>query len=56
MPALPVSITIQIWHSLTITGQHYDSKTKINVFYSFSNAFDLTSGSTLETIDPNILK
>ena len=35
----------------------YDSKTKIVVFYSLSNAFDLTSGSTFrENIDPNILK
>ena len=35
----------------------YDSKTKIVVFYSLSNAFDITSGSTFrENIDPNILK
>ena len=35
----------------------YDSKTKIAVLYSISNAFDLTSGYTFrENIDPNILK
>ena len=33
------------------------SKTKIVVFYSLSNAFDITSGSTFRAnIDPNILK
>ena len=35
----------------------YDSKIKIVVFYSLSNAFDLASVSTFrKNIDPNILK
>ena len=35
----------------------YDGKTKIVIFYSLSNAIDLTSGSTFrENIDPHILK
>ena len=35
----------------------YDSKTKIVVFYSPSNAFDLTSGNKFrENINQNILK
>ena len=36
-----------------LAGIHYE----IDVFYSLSNAFDLTSGTTFrENIDPNILK
>ena len=37
---------------------NYDSKTKIAVFYSLSNAFDLISGSEFreDILYPNILK